>query len=245
MTLLGQNVNSYHFEGYDFARLIREVAMINPLLRVRFTTSHPKDISDELLITIAENKNICRSIHLPVQAGSTRMLEKMNRKYTRKNYMGRIEAIRRYIPDCSISTDIIAGFSSESEEDHQQTLSLIEWVGYDYAYMFKYSVREGTDAAKLFEDDVPEETKLRRLAEIIALQRKLSLQSNKKDIGSVVEVLVESVSKRSNDFLSGRNSQNKTVVFPRGNFQIGNYVQVKITDCTAATLKGDAVGEER
>ena len=244
VTLLGQNVNSYHFEGYDFARLIREVAMINPLLRVRFTTSHPKDISDELLLTIAENKNICRSIHLPVQAGSTRMLEKMNRKYTRENYMERIEAIRRYIPDCSISTDIIAGFSSESEEDHQQTLSLMEWVGYDYAYMFKYSVREGTDAAKLFEDDVPEETKLRRLAEIIALQRKLSLQSNKKDVGNVVEVLVENVSKRSNDFLSGRNSQNKTVVFPRGNFQIGDYVKVKITDCTAATLKGDAVGEE-
>jgi len=241
LTLLGQNVNSYQYDDFNFAKLLSEVASVNFLLRVRFTTSHPKDISDELLHTIANTANICKSIHLPMQSGSTKVLEIMNRRYTRDWYMNRISAIKQIIPDCAITTDIIAGFSTETEEDHQQTLSLMEWVEFDYAYMFKYSVREGTDAARTLMDDVPEETKILRLNEIIALQQKLSLQSNQKDIGKVVEVLVENVSKRSQDFLSGRNSQNKMVVFPRQNYKVGDYVKVKITDCTAATLKGEAI----
>ncbi len=241
VTLLGQNVNSYRFNEYDFSRLLQEVALTDPLLRVRFTTSHPKDISDELLHVIADSGNICHSIHLPMQSGSTRILEKMNRKYTREDYMERINAIKTIIPDCAISTDIITGFCSETEEDHLQTYSLMEWVGFDYAYMFKYSVREGTEAARLYEDDVPEETKIRRLNEIIELQQNLSHQSNLTDIGSETIVLVENISKRSQEFLSGRNSQNKMVVFPRKKIQIGDYVNVKITDCTSATLKGDAV----
>jgi tRNA-2-methylthio-N6-dimethylallyladenosine synthase len=239
ITLLGQNVNSYHWqddENMNFAKLLESIALINPLLRVRFATSHPKDISDELLHTIARNENICKAIHLPVQSGSTEVLKKMNRKYTREWYMNRIEAIRTIIPDCAISTDIIAGFCGETEENHQDTLSLMKWVGFDYAFMFKYSERPDTVAAKRFEDNIPEDIKSRRLDEIIELQKELSSASNKNDIGKTFKVLIDNVSKRSKDKLSGRNSQNKVVVFPKQDFKIGDYVNVKIINCTSATL---------
>lgn len=239
ITLLGQNVNSYHWqddENMNFAKLLESIALINPLLRVRFATSHPKDISDELLHTIARNENICKAIHLPVQSGSTEVLKKMNRKYTREWYMNRIEAIRTIIPDCAISTDIIAGFCGETEENHQDTLSLMKWVGFDYAFMFKYSERPDTVAAKRFEDDIPEDVKSRRLDEIIELQKELSSASNKNDIGKTFKVLIDNVSKRSKDKLSGRNSQNKVVVFPKQDFKIGDYTDVKILNCTSATL---------
>lgn len=239
ITLLGQNVNSYHWqddENMNFAKLLESIALINPLLRVRFATSHPKDISDELLHTIARNENICKAIHLPVQSGSTEVLKKMNRKYTREWYMNRIEAIRTIIPDCAISTDIIAGFCGETEENHQDTLSLMKWVGFDYAFMFKYSERPDTVAAKRFKDDIPEDVKSRRLDEIIELQKELSSASNKNDIGKTFKVLIDNVSKRSKDKLSGRNSQNKVVVFPKQDFKIGDYVDVKIINCTSATL---------
>ena len=239
ITLLGQNVNSYHWqddENMNFAKLLESIALINPLLRVRFATSHPKDISDELLHTIARNENICKAIHLPVQSGSTEVLKKMNRKYTREWYMNRIEAIRTIIPDCAISTDIIAGFCGETEENHQDTLSLMKWVGFDYAFMFKYSERPDTVAAKRFEDNIPEDIKSRRLDEIIELQKELSSASNKNDIGKTFKVLIDNVSKRSKDKLSGRNSQNKVVVFPKQDFKIGDYVDVKIINCTSATL---------
>ena len=239
ITLLGQNVNSYHWqddENMNFAKLLESIALINPLLRVRFATSHPKDISDELLHTIARNENICKAIHLPVQSGSSEVLKKMNRKYTREWYMNRIEAIRTIIPDCAISTDIIAGFCGETEENHQDTLSLMKWVGFDYAFMFKYSERPDTVAAKRFEDDIPEDVKSRRLDEIIELQKELSSASNKNDIGKTFKVLIDNVSKRSKDKLSGRNSQNKVVVFPKQDFKIGDYVNVKIINCTSATL---------
>jgi tRNA-2-methylthio-N6-dimethylallyladenosine synthase len=239
ITLLGQNVNSYHWqddENMNFAKLLESIALINPLLRVRFATSHPKDISDELLHTIARNENICKAIHLPVQSGSTEVLKKMNRKYTREWYMNRIEAIRTIIPDCAISTDIIAGYCGETEENHQDTLSLMKWVGFDYAFMFKYSERPDTVAAKRFKDDIPEDVKSRRLDEIIELQKELSSASNKNDIGKTFKVLIDNVSKRSKDKLSGRNSQNKVVVFPKQDFKIGDYVDVKIINCTSATL---------
>lgn len=242
VTLLGQNVNSYQSEeGTGFAQLLEKVAMINPELRVRFATSHPKDISDELIETIARYKNICNSIHLPVQSGSDRMLKMMNRKYTREWYLDRIDAIKRIIPDCAISTDIIAGFSSETEEEHQQTLALMREVGYDYAFMFKYSERPNTLAARKYKDDIDEETKARRLQEIIDLQQELSYKSNLKDIGKTFEVLVENVSKKSKEEMSGRNSQNKVIVFPSYSSKPGEYVKIKVTSCTSATLRGEVI----
>ena len=244
ITLLGQNVNSYSFEGrenYHFSNLLADVAAVDPLLRVRFATSHPKDISDDLIKTIAAYPNICKAIHLPVQSGSTNMLTKMNRKYTREWYLERISTIKKHMPECAISTDIIAGFCDETEDDHADTLSIMQEVGYDYAFMFKYSERPDTVAAKKFEDNISEEIKSKRLTEIINLQRQLSHHSNKADIGKVFEVLVEGTSKKSKEQLSGRNSQNKVVVFPKENYKVGDYVQVKITDCTTATLIGEAV----
>jgi len=224
-----------------FAQLLERVALVNPLMRIRFATSHPKDISDELIETIARYPNICKSIHLPVQSGSDRMLKLMNRKYTREWYMDRISTIKKIIPDCALSTDIIAGFSSETEEDHQQTISLMKEVGYDYAFMFKYSERPNTLAAKKYADDIDEETKGRRLQEIIDLQQELSYQSNLLDLGKTFEVLVENVSKKSKEEMSGRNSQNKVIVFPASNCVPGDYVNVKVTSCTSATLRGEAV----
>lgn len=245
ITLLGQNVNSYQWDSsgkkVNFAYLLNEIAQINSLLRIRFATSHPKDISDELIQIIAANKNICKSIHLPVQSGSTRILRMMNRKYTREFYLQRIESIKKIIPDCSISTDIIVGFCSETELDFQETISLMETVEYCNAFMFKYSERPDTTAKKAYKDDILEKTKLERLQKIILFQQKLSLQNNKKDIGKIVEVLVEQISKRSSEHFSGRNSQNKMVVFPKGNFKIGDYVKVKITKCTTATLIGESI----
>lgn len=242
ITLLGQNVNSYQNEsGIGFPGLMERVALINPLLRVRFATSHPKDLSDELLKTMAAYPNICRSIHLPVQSGSDHMLKLMNRKYTLAWYKERINAIKTFLPGCAISTDIIAGFCAETEEDHKETIGLMEWVGYDYAYMFKYSERPDTLAAKKLKDDVPEETKSRRLQQIIDLQQELSYRSNHADIGKTFEVLAESLSKKSGKELAGRNSQNKVVVFPAGSFKPGDYVSVKITACTAATLRGEVL----
>ena len=242
ITLLGQNVNSYAWmQEYNFSKLIEKVAQINPLLRVRFATSHPKDLSDELIMTIAKHENICRSIHLPLQSGSTAVLERMNRGYSREFYMNRIETIRKHIPDCGLSTDLISGFCGETEEDHQQTLSLIEWAGYDLAYLFAYSERPNTFAADNLNDDVPEEVKSRRLSELIKVQREISHRNNKLDIGTITEVLVEGNSKRSDEQLSGRNSRNKVVVFPRMNFKVGDYVKVKILSCTTATLIGEAI----
>lgn len=243
VTLLGQNVNSYRWEEQgetiDFAGLIEKAALLSPLLRVRFATSHPKDISDKLISTIAKYENICNYIHLPVQAGSNHMLKKMNRVYTREYYLERIKTVKTLIPDCSISTDIIVGFCGETEEDHQATLSLMEEVGYSSAYMFKYSVREGTKAATHFEDDVPPEVKARRFDEVLALQQKLALESNEKDIGKTFTVLAEGISKRSDTQLFGRNSQNKVIVFPKNDHQTGEYVTVTVTRCTPATLIAD------
>ena len=239
VTLLGQNVNSYRAGEVDFPELLRRVASISPLLRVRFATSHPKDMSDRLLETLASMPNICRAIHLPAQSGATSMLERMNRKYTREWYLDRIAAIRRYMPDCAITTDLIAGFSGETEEEHAATLSLMREVGYSWAFMFKYSERPGTFAQRNLPDDVPDEVKSRRLQEIIALQNDLSLESNRRDVGREFEVLVESESKRNSGQLSGRTSQNKVVVFDRGNHRIGDYVRVRVTGCTSATLLGE------
>ena len=240
VTLLGQNVNSYCFEENGktttFAQLMEMTAQLSPTLRVRFATSHPKDISDELIKVIAQYPNVCKYIHLPVQAGSTSMLRRMKRVYTREQYLERIATIKRLVPDCAIATDIIAGFCGETEEEHQATLSLMREVGYSYAYMFKYSVRDNTFAARNYTDDVPETLKIKRLEEIIALQQELSLQHNQRDVGKTFEVLVEGTSKRSADQLFGRTSQNKVVVFPKGNHQKGDYVNVTITSCTAATL---------
>ncbi len=247
VTLLGQNVNSYEWKeseiAVNFAELLELVAQVSPSLRVRFSTSHPKDITDEVLYTMAMYENICNSIHLPVQSGSTRMLELMNRGYTREFYMSRIEAIRNILPDCSISTDIIVGFCSETEEDHQQTLSLMEWVTYDTSYMFKYSERPNTKAARHFKDDVPEEVKTRRLDEIIAKKFKLSEFKRKSEVGKSFEVLAEGYSKRSSEFLYGRNSQNQVIVFPKENYKVGDYVYVEITGCTPATLIGNVIEE--
>ena len=236
VTLLGQNVNSYQWENMTFAQLMAAVAEMSPDLRVRFATSHPKDISDELLETIARYDNICKYIHLPVQSGSDAVLKRMNRIYTREYYLERVRKIKELMPDCAISTDIIAGFCGETEEDHQQTLSIMREVGYEYAYMFKYSERGGTMSAKRFADDVPDEVKTRRLEEIIALQGELSLISNKRDIGQTFQVLIEGASKRSADQLYGRNSQNKVIIFPKNDHKIGEYINVTVKDCTAATL---------
>ena len=217
-----------------------KIANINPVLRVRFATSHPKDISDELLHVIASHDNLCKAIHLPVQSGSDHILDLMNRKYTAADYRERIEAIRKIIPGCAISTDIITGFCDETEEDHRQTLELMEWVGFDAAYMFKYSERPDTLAATTYEDNVPEEVKKRRLKEVIMLQNHLSYQSNKKDVHSVSEVLIEGFSKRSREHFSGRNSRNKVVVFPKTNNKPGDYINVSIHHFTSATLIGEA-----
>ena len=246
VTLLGQNVNSYRFTEADgtlvgFPELMERVAQVSPLLRVRFATSHPKDLSDELLQVMAKYPNICRCIHLPVQSGNDRMLKLMNRHYTTEWYLNRIDAIRRYLPDCSITTDVIAGFCSETEEEHQDTLAMFRTVRYDYAYMFKFSLRPNTYAEKHLHDDVPEEVKTRRLEEIIKLQGEIALENNQKEIGRVYEVLVEGTSHRSKEQLFGRNSQNKVIVFDRGNHQPGTYVNVKVTNCTAATLIGEVV----
>jgi len=242
VTLLGQNVNSYRWKEGDsllkFEKLLERVAGIDPAFRVRFATSHPKDISDELLQVMAQHPNLCRSIHLPVQSGSTTVLERMKRKYTREHYMDRITAIRSYLPDATISTDIIAGFCGETEEEHQQTLSLMKWADYDFAYMFKYSERPETFAAEKLKDDVSEAIKTRRLNEIIELQSKLSLESKQRDVGHSFEVLVEGTSKKSKEQLYGRTSQNKVVVFPKKNLKPGDYTQVTIKECTSATLIG-------
>jgi tRNA-2-methylthio-N6-dimethylallyladenosine synthase len=265
VTLLGQNVNSYNYSGaplnpppvpprgadcglqsnpgsnpeVDFPELLRRVAAISPLLRVRFATSHPKDISDRLLDVMAATPNICRAIHLPAQSGSNSVLERMNRKYTREWYLDRIAAIRRAMPDAAISTDIIAGFCGETTEDHAATLALMRQVGYEFAFMFKYSEREGTLAAREMTDDVPDGVKTARLTQIIALQNELSLDSNRRDVGREFEILVEGFSKRSRDKLFGRTSQNKVVVFPATGHKPGDYVRVRITGCSSATLQGE------
>lgn len=243
VTLLGQNVNSYSFGEVGFPELMAMVAEISPLLRVRFATSHPKDISDRLLEVMARYDNICKAIHLPAQSGSNEMLKKMNRKYTREWYLERIAAIRRYMPDCAISTDLIAGFCGETLEDHQQTLSLMKEVGYASAFMFKYSERPGTFSARHFEDDIADDEKTRRLNEIIALQNSLSVVSNEAEIGKVRQVLVEGTSKRSDEQMCGRTSQNKMVIFDRGDHKAGDYITVKITSCSSATLFGEEIFE--
>lgn len=244
ITLLGQNVNSYAFEEeggevVNFAKLLKIIAERFPTMRIRFSTSHPKDMSDETLETIAAYKNICNHIHLPVQSGSSKILKSMNRKYTREWYLERIAAIRRIIPDCGISTDMFCGFHGETEEDHQETLSLMREVVFDSAFMFKYSERPGTFASKNLPDNISEEVKIERLNEIIALQTELSAESNRKDIGKTFEVLVEGFSKRSKEQLFGRTQQNKVVVFDRGDCKIGDLVNVKVTSVTAATLLGE------
>ena len=245
VTLLGQNVNSYMFQAADgstadFPMLLRLVAEAVPAMRVRFTTSHPKDMSDETLRVIADVPNVCKHIHLPVQSGSDRILKLMNRKYTREWYMNRIAAIKRIIPDCAITTDIFVGYHSETEDDHQMSLSLMREVGYDSAFMFKYSERPGTYASKHLPDNVPEEIKLRRLSELIELQTKLSAEQNRKDEGKEFDVLVEGFSKRSREQLCGRTEQNKMVVFDKGTHHIGETVRVLITGSTSATLLGKA-----
>ena len=242
VTLLGQNVNSYKGESVFFPDLLRLVAREVPEMRIRFTTSHPKDMSDETLHVIAEEPNVCRHIHLPVQSGSDAILARMNRRYTRAWYLDRVAAIRRIIPDCGLSTDIFVGYCGETEEDHQLSLSLMREVGYDSAFMFKYSERPGTYASKHLPDDVPEEVKLRRLNELIALQTQLSAGSNRRCEGKTYEVLIEGTSKRSRDQLFGRTEQNRVVVFDRGNHHIGERVMVRITSSSSATLKGEVVG---
>ena len=246
VTLLGQNVNSYRFEAADgtltdFPTLLRTVARTAPGMRVRFTTSHPKDMSDETLRVIAEEPNVCRHIHLPVQSGSNRVLKAMNRKYTREWYLDRVAAIRRIIPDCGLSTDIFAGYCGETEEDHQLSLSLMRECAYDSAFMFKYSERPGTYASKNLPDDVPEETKIRRLNELIALQNELSLTANQRCIGQEYDILIEGVSKRSREQLFGRTEQNKVVIFDRADHRVGETIRVRITEATSATLKGEVV----
>ncbi len=242
VTLLGQNVNSYSYtpEGADapvgFAELLAAVAEAAPDMRVRFTTSHPKDMSDDTIATIASHPNICRHIHLPVQSGSNKVLAAMNRKYTREWYLGRIEAIRKAIPDCGISSDLFTGFHDETEEDFQQTLDLMREVGFDSSFMFKYSERPGTLASRTMPDNVPEDVKIERLNRMIALQNELSAESNRRDIGRVFEVLVEGVAKRSKEQMVGRTSQNKTAVFPRGNARVGQLVKVKVLSSSSATL---------
>jgi tRNA-2-methylthio-N6-dimethylallyladenosine synthase len=242
VTLIGQNVDSYIWKNdiqtIRFPELLEKVALVNPKLRVRFSTSHPKDLSDELLLTMIRYENICRHIHLPAQSGSSRILKLMNREYTREWYMDRITAIKKIIPDCSISTDMITGFCTETEEDHEESLSLMEWAEFDFAYMFKYSERPGTKAARKYKDDVSEEIKASRLNEIISLQNRLSARSKKTDVGTIQEVLIEGTSKRSASQLYGRNSQNKVVVFPKGDSVKGEYIRVFIEKSTSATLIG-------
>lgn len=249
VTLLGQNVDSYYWiheeidETVTFAKLLEKVALVSPLLRVRFSTSHPKDITDEVLFTIAKYENICNYIHLPVQSGSTRILQLMNRTYTREWYIGKVNRIREILPDCGLSTDIITGFCSETEEDHLETYSLMEYCHYDLAYMYFYSERPGTLAEKRFEDDIPEEVKKRRLQQIIALHRIHSLQSMQRDVNKNFKVLIEADSKKSEFDWHGRTDQNKVVIFPKGNHSLkkGDYVQVRIHSCTAGTLLGEIV----
>lgn len=249
VTLLGQNVDSYYWadpqsgEVENFALLLERIARISPLLRIRFSTSHPKDITDDVLKTMAAHDNICKYIHLPVQSGSTRVLQLMNRTYTREWYLDKVKRIRNYMPDCGISSDIIAGFCTETEEDHQDTLSIMETSGYDFSYMFMYSERPGTLAAKRYPDDVPQEVKKRRLEEIVSMQNRLSLESNRRDIGKVFQVLIEGDSKRSSSDWMGRSSQYKVVVFPKEQhgFKPGDYVHVVIHDCTQGTLFGKVI----
>lgn len=253
VTLLGQNVDSYKWKGEEnqtnkeaatlmnFAQLLEAVAQVNPLLRVRFSTSHPKDITDEVLHTIAKYRNICNYIHLPVQSGNSACLERMNRTYDREWYLNRVEAIRNIIPNCGISSDVIAGFCRETEEEHQDTLSLMQYAKFDFSYMYFYSERPGTMAAKKYTDDVPLETKKRRLAEIVEVQYQLSLQNNLKDIGKTYEVLVEKTSKKNEDEWTGRNEQNKVIIFPKGNYKVGDYVNVLVESANKATLKGRVV----
>lgn len=238
VTLLGQNVNSYKYEDTDFPKLLRLVAQTIPNMRVRFTTSHPKDMSDETLKVIAEEPNVCKHIHLPVQSGSNRILKLMNRKYTREWYLDRVAAIRRIIPECAITTDIFVGYCSETEEEHKESLSLMRECRYDSSFMFKYSERPGTYASKHLPDDIPEEVKIRRLNELISLQNELSAECNRLCEGKEYEVLLEGVSKRSREQLFGRTEQNKVVIVDRGNHHIGDIVRVKITESSSATLKG-------
>jgi tRNA-2-methylthio-N6-dimethylallyladenosine synthase len=245
VTLLGQNVDSYRWDNgkavTGFPELLEIVAGISPLMRIRFSTSHPKDISDELLHVIARHENICRHIHLPAQSGSSRIMKLMNREYTREWYLERVDAIRTIIPECALSTDMITGFCTETDEDHKASLSLMEKVGFDFAYMFKYNERPGTKAARKYSDDVPENIKSGRLSEMIALQNRLSAISKRDDIGKTFRVLIEGSSKRSEEFLSGRTSQNKVVVFPAVNHEKGEFVDVTIERCTSATLIGKKV----
>jgi tRNA-2-methylthio-N6-dimethylallyladenosine synthase len=254
VTLLGQNVDSYKWNitqkgeivnanepTVNFAQLLEKVALIHPDLRVRFSTSHPKDMTDEVLETMAKYENICEYIHLPVQSGNSAVLKRMNRGYTREWYLERIAAIRRIMPNCAISTDVIAGFCGETEEEHQETISLMAEVGYDMAYMFKYSERPRTLAERKFEDDIPEETKGRRLKEIIDVQMESAAKRTKAHLGKVQKVLIEGISKKSEDHFYGRNSQNVVMVFPKGDYGIGDYVDVQSTDCTSVTLMGDVV----
>ena len=245
-TLLGQNVNSYRYETasgevIDFARLLAMVADAAPEMRIRFTTSHPKDMSDEIIAVIASKPNVCKHIHLPVQSGSDKVLKAMNRKYTREWYLGRIAAIRRAITDCGISTDLFTGFHDETEEDFLETLSLMEEVGFDSAFMFKYSERPGTLAARTMPDNIPEDVKIDRLNRMIAVQNELSRKSNARDVGKTFDVLVEGVSKRSREQFVGRNQQNKTLVFPRGDYRVGDIVSVRVVDSSSATLIGELV----
>jgi len=246
VTLLGQNVDSYHWkspegEEVTFAQLLEMVALVDPDLRVRFATSHPKDISDDVIYTMARYENICEHIHLPVQSGSDRLLEKMRRRYNREWYLERVDKIRSVMPECSITTDVIAGFCSETEEDHQDTLDIFRKVGYDYAYMFYYSERPGTLAARKYPDDVPQDVKVRRLGEIIELQNELSLRSNQKDVGKTFKVLVEGPSKKDPNELCGRTGSNKMCVFPDKGHKAGDYVNIKVTSCTSATLLGEEI----
>ena len=249
VTLLGQNVDSYYFnesindKPVTFAQLLEKVALISPLLRVRFSTSHPKDITDDVLHTMARHENICNYIHLPVQSGSSRVLQLMNRTYSREWYMAKVDRIKQIIPDCGISSDIIAGFCTETEEDHQDTLSIMQYSQYDMSYMFYYSERPGTLAARRYEDDVPLAVKKRRLAEIVTIQNELSKKSNEADLGKTFKVLIEGNSKRSADDWMGRNSQNKVIVFPKRNTgeTKGGYVWVKVNNCTQATLLGEMI----
>ncbi len=241
VTLLGQNVNSYQWNDTSFAKLLERVAMVSPLLRIRFSTSNPQDMTDEVLYTIKKFHNICKYIHLPVQSGSDRVLQIMNRSYNRSFYLERIKAIREIIPGCGISTDIIAGFCSETEEEHAETLTLMQEAGYNFAYMFKYSERPGTLAARKYKDDIPEEVKSRRLSEIIELHRQISHQSNINDLNTVHEVLVEGRSRKSSQYMFGRNTQNKVIVFPADGHKQGTYVQVLVKKCTTATLIGEVI----
>lgn len=250
VTLLGQNVDSYYWVNpadesttVTFANLLEKVAQISPLLRVRFSTSHPKDITDEVLFVIAKYENICNYIHLPVQSGSTRILQLMNRTYTREWYMKKVARIKEILPDCALSTDVITGFCTETEEDHQETLSMLEYAKYDLAYMFFYSERPGTLAARRYQDDIPEDVKKRRLAEVVELHRGHSLLSMQKDVGKTFKVLVEGTSKRSAEHLFGRTDQNKVVIFPKEDHRKGEYVWVKVEDCTAGTLLGISTGK--